>query len=288
MERVPITNDQMFKRVFGRDKELCRRLVELALDEPIEDVEFVEVQHESRNLARPGGAYLDVLARTAAGELMDVEMQTMGRQGLVRRARLYSARLTQEAWSAHLEQGEDSPYDYGRLPRIAVVFVCTFDPFDAGLRRYTGRTVYDGAGNVDDGAVTVFLSSKGSGDVVDPDLAAFLDYVASGYVQPGRSAFVEGVDRAVEANNDDSEFLGGLVNTEEIIWIKSQQARAEGLAEGKSEGLAEGKAEGEAAQQRRISELAVRMAADGRQGELIATLTDTRLLDEELRRYGIE
>lgn len=56
----------------------------------------------------------------------------------------------------------------------------------------------------------------------------------------------------------------------------------------KQEGLGEGEPKGAADNQRKISRLAEHMAADGRQDELVATLTDEKRLDEELRRYGIE
>lgn len=166
----------------------------------------------------------------------------------------------------------DDTYDYSSMPRVAVIFVCTFDPFGAGLRRYTGRTVYGGAPEADDGAVTVFLNAGGLGGDIDPDLAAFLDYVAGRDVTRGRSAFVDDVERAVEAGNEDGEFLGGIVDINEKLWISKQ----------------EGLTEGEATQQRRISQLARRMAADGRQDELVATLTDKGRLEEEFRHYGIE
>lgn len=280
---VDITNDQMFKRVFGRNKELCRRLIELTLGEPIAEMEFVEAQHEAKDYTRPGGAYLDVMARTKAGELIDVEMQATRLPGIPQRARLYSARLTKEAWSGYVERHPDS-YDYSKLPRVAVVFVCAFDPLGAGLRRYTGRTVYDGSPDTKDGALTVLLNARGSGDDIDPDLAAFLDYVAGKHVEPSSSAFVDDVDNAVAAGNADTEFLEGIMNMDEKLWISKQ----EGLEEGRAAGIAEGRAEGEATRQRKIAELAECMASDGRQDDLVATLTDGARLEEELRRYGIE
>lgn len=93
--RVTITNNQTFKRVFGRDKELCRRLVELVLGEPIEEMEVVEVQHESLDLAMPWEAHADVLARTVSGALFDIEMQTEERPDIARRAMRRSGELTE-------------------------------------------------------------------------------------------------------------------------------------------------------------------------------------------------
>lgn len=60
------------------------------------------------------------------------------------------------------------------------------------------------------------------------------------------------------------------------------------LKDGFGEDEAKDKAHGAADAQRKVSRPAQRMAADGRQDDLAATLTNNQLLEEELRRYGIE
>lgn len=207
-------------------------------------------------------------------------MQASKHAGLPRRARLYSSRLTNEAWSDYVKRNPDS-YDYSMLPRVAVIFVCDFDPFKARRRHYTGRMVYEDAEHIDDGALAVLLNARGhDSDSLDPDLAAFLDYVAGRDVTRGRSAFVDKVDHAVMMNNGDSEFREGLMQIGEKLWLSKQ--------EGLEEGEAKGRAEGAAGRQRKIAELARRMAADGRQDDIVATLTNDQRLEEELRRYDIE
>lgn len=90
-------------------------------------------------------------------------------------------------------------------------------------------------------------------------------------VETNSNAFVDEVDAAVSANNSDTEFMEGIVDINERLWLSKQEGRAEGAADS----------------QRKISELARRMAADGRQDDLVATLTDDDRLEEELHRYGI-
>lgn len=275
---VTILEDQMFKRVFGRNKELCRRLIELALDVPIAHVEFLEAQHESKNVGRPGGTYFDVLATTGSGELIDVEMQADSRPGLLQRARLYEGRLTNEAWSRYIAEHDN--YNYRNMPKVAVIFICNFDPLDGGARRYTGRMKYTGASSpADDGATIVLLNAKGSQGSISPDLAAFLDYVASGRFAPGASEFVDGVAREVAAASGEAGFREGLMDLNERLWWSRQDGIKEGRAEGESKGASD--------QKRRIAELARRMTADGRDGDLAAVLTDDARLEEELRRYGL-
>lgn len=271
--RISITNDQVFKRVFGSDPELCRRLVELALDEPIDHIVYVQTQKESRNLERPGGTYFDVVATTASGELVDVEMQADSTKGLPQRARLYSGRLTMEAWSRHVETKHD--YEFQDMPRVAVVFVCGFDPFEKHIMRYTWHMRCDQADLAGDGAMVVYLNAEGSRGDVAPDLAAFLSYVARGEATSGESGFVDEVARSVARLSGDPEFLEGLMNMDEKLWRSEQK------------GLEQGRAEGSSTCQRQIAELAKRMAADGRKDELFDALADGQKLDAELTRYGI-
>lgn len=275
---VTITNDQMFKHVFGRDRELCRRLIELALEERISSVEFTEAQHESKDIGRNGGTYFDVLAVTGQGDLIVVEMQKTRQPGILHRARVYQGRLTAEAWSRYVE--DDGDYDYSKLPRCAVIFVCDFDPFGVGMRRYTGKMRYESAAGVvtdatgkpvDDGAVVVMLNSKGSEGNIPPDLAAFLDYMASREFVPGRSGFVDDVERRVVAANSSELFQEGLMNMDEKLWW----SKREGIEQGEKRGRAE------------VARLVERMIADGRQADLPGVLTDPEALDRELGRYGI-
>lgn len=282
-ETLGITNDQVFKRVFGSDKELCRRLIELALEIPVSSIEYVESQHESREIKRPGGAYFDVMATLESGELIDVEMQAGSRPDMLRRARHYLGRLTTEEWSK--VTANQHTYNYSELPDAAVIFVCDFDPLGDGIRRYTGKMVYRGTtDHTGDGAIAVLLNAKGAGDDIEPDLAAFLAYVANGRFSSGKCSFVDRIAHRVDTVNTEIGMQGGRMKSwDEILWWSKQ----DGIKEGKAEGLAEGHAEGLAEGQRIISKLASRMTADGRANELADVLTDQKRLDEELKHYDL-
>lgn len=267
---ISILDDQMFKHVFGRDPKLCRRLIELALEIPITKVSFVEAEHESRDVNKPGGTYFDVLATTESGELIDVEMQAENRPGILQRARLYSGRLTAEAWSRYTRDHDS--YDFREMPKVAVIFICDFDPLGSGVRRYTGKTQYTGTdGSTDDGAITVLLNARGSGDEIEPDLAAFLDYVAHDRFTPGTSNFVDDVAREVAVAKRAAGFQEGLMNMDEKLWWSKQDGMSEGAEQ----------------RQQQIADLAERMAADGRKDELVDVLTDSNRLEHELLHYGI-
>lgn len=264
----------MFKYVFGRNAELCRRLIELSLDVPIAKVEFLESQHESKDINRPGGTYFDVLATTESGELIDVEMQRDSDPGLLQRAQVYLGRLVREAWTRYVET--EHSYDYTKLPKVAVIFICDYDPFGVGHRRYSARLQYDVAvEKATSPTLVVLLNAKGEGDSISTDLAAFLAYVAGKLPMPGSSEFVDSVAHEVEAANADADFLEGFMNLDEKLWRSKEDGRKEGFEQGAQK------------QRQQISELAARMSADGRGAELTSVLTNNEALERELRRYGI-
>ena len=71
---------------------------------------------------------------------------------------------------------------YEDLPDTYVIFICNFDPAGLSKYRYTLRCTFaeDGSYEYNDGAHTVFLSTKGTNDdEVPQSLVTFLKYVGS-------------------------------------------------------------------------------------------------------------
>ncbi len=71
--------------------------------------------------------------------------------------------------------------DYKELPDTYVIFICDFDPFGFGKYKYTFDMICTETGEMlDDGARTIFLSTKGTnGSEVPEGLRKFLRYVAA-------------------------------------------------------------------------------------------------------------
>ena len=71
---------------------------------------------------------------------------------------------------------------YKDLPDTYVIFICDFDPFGKQKYRYTQKKVCEEAKEVDldDGAHTIFLSTKGNNaDEVPEELVKLLNYVGA-------------------------------------------------------------------------------------------------------------
>lgn len=280
---VPISNDQVFKHVFGNDKELCRRLVELALGRPISSIEYLDVQHESSGVSSAGATYFDVLAMTETGEVIDVEMQASPARSLEFRGRVYLSRMTVDGWTR--VKRTKNTRSYADVPRVALIFICGYDPLGDGCRRYTLRTrCVETDRWIDDGSIVVWLNAFGSGDDIDPELAAFLAYVAGDSTAAGKSDFVRTVADRVVATNEDHSFVEGVMDLEQKLWESHQ----DGVDEGMEKGLERGMEEGAQKNQALVAGLARAMSADGRGSDEIAdALSDVARFEEELGRYGI-
>ncbi len=87
---------------------------------------------------------------------------------------------------------------YSSLGESYIIFICPFDKFKQGRHLYTFRERCDEDNklSLNDGAVKIFLSTKGKIDDVSADVKAFLNYVDSGII---KGEFVQKFDAAVQA-----------------------------------------------------------------------------------------
>ena len=70
------------------DKELCREVIEIILDESIADIEYIVTEDDVRPTLTNHGVRLDAFVKTK-NEIYDIEMQTTKREDLGRRMRYY-------------------------------------------------------------------------------------------------------------------------------------------------------------------------------------------------------
>ena len=85
------------------------------------------------------------------------------------------------------------------MPDTYVIFICTFDLFNKGRHIYTFKNfcAEDKEIELNDGAYTIFLNTKGKLDDVSPELKNFLNFVGQGKIVKGDS-FIEILDKKVK------------------------------------------------------------------------------------------
>ena len=231
---LTISNNFMFAAVM-EDTENCRGLLEMVLEFPIARI---EVSTEKSIVHNPQyhGVRLDVYAKGDDSTCYNVEMQVRNKDNLPKRSRYYHSQIDMDI----IAKGTD----YKELPDTYVIFICDFDPFGFGKYKYTFDMICTETGEMlDDGARTIFLSTKGTnGSEVPEGLRKFLGYVAAdtaASTEDFDDDYVRSLQKSVSKIKSDREMGERYMLLKELL----SEERAEGRNEGRTEGIIIGRAE---------------------------------------------
>ncbi|MCI8576737.1 MAG: Rpn family recombination-promoting nuclease/putative transposase [Lachnospiraceae bacterium] len=230
LQELTIKDNFMFAAVM-MDPENCRRLLELALEIPLERV---EVSYEKSIVYHPEykGIRLDVFARDGKNTHYNVEMQ-VARDALERRSRYYHSQMDMEL----LLKGTS----YEELPDACVIFICDFDPLGGRKYRYTMENICREAPELPyrDGSHTLLLSTCGENeDEVPEPLVNFLRYV-KGVLTNFGDPFVRRLEDSVRQVRASREMEERFMVLQEMMKQERREGWEEGIAIGKIEGKAE-------------------------------------------------
>ena len=152
----------------------------------------------------------------------------------------------------------DKGKDYTTLKKSYVIFICTFDPFGEGRHIYTfcNTCQENTALTLDDDAVKIILSTKGTMDDVSPEMKRILDYIDG---KGASDKFTEELEEAVRSARQNERWR--------LDYMTLEYEYRQRYLEGKEEGRAEGR-------KRTIQKLHER-------GESIQFIADIVELDEE-------
>ena len=238
-EELSISNDFLFGKIM-QDQELCRELIQMILpDLKIDHIEYPELQKSITPDMDAHGVRLDVYVKDDRETVYDIEMQMGYTKELPKRSRYYQGMIDLQL----IDRGQH----YKRLNQSYIIFICPFDLYGKGRHIYTFENICkeDNSLSMGDGAVKIFLNTKGTLDDTSRELRAFLNYVAG---QRSEDTYVEKLEAAVRDARKNRkwrhEYMTLLMRDQENIEKGREEGRAEGLKEGKAEGLKEGKAKG--------------------------------------------
>lgn len=283
MNYFPFTNDYVFNKVLSSNEDIAKHILKLAATNEVSDesIEQMHVRHQEivDPLLDAKSSRFDVYLFTDKSDA-DMEMQTVKSRVSPKRDRYYV--------SAHdvdvLEPGE--PYE--KLPKIIIVFICTFDPFNQGYRKYIikERVFTDeqcknditNACKYDNECVKIFLNSKQTKhNNVSKELKQFLDYVDT---QKTTDVFTERIEEKVKFLNKRDRRI--LMSFQEDLNDAKKAGIEEGFLEGKASGFTEGEVFGLKNEKNAIAKTMIEKNFDN---ELISDITKLSL-DEiiELRK----
>ena len=271
-DAITIKNNFLFQETL-RNKSLCKQLLERVLHIQVKTIRYMETEKTMKAQLSSKNTRLDVYVEDKDGNVADIEMQTTDTKSvinyderdektIIRELPLRTRYYQNIIGTNMLRKG----MHYRELKKAYVIFICTFDPFGAGLPVYhfTYRCKENGNLQMGDLTENIFLNVKAADKTDDEELAAFLRYVNG---QRATTSFTRMLDKeATRIKNNDDWRLKAMTLDMEIKDMKKRIAKRE-REKGKQEGLKEG------AQNSKI-EIAKAMLADGMEIAKVAKLTN--------------
>ena len=260
-EELELRDDFMFSRIMSNPK-FVKPLLETILGVKIRKIVYPQTQKTIDLSLQAKGIRLDVYVEDDQNTVFNLEMQTSDGANLPKRMRYYQGMIDLNI----LDKGQD----YTTLKKSYVIFICTFDPFGEGRHIYTfcNTCQENTALTLDDDAVKIILSTKGTMDDVSPEMKRILDYIDG---KGASDKFTEELEEAVCSARQNERWRLNYMTLE----YEYRQRYLEGKEEGREEGLRKGEETGIAkTRERTIQKLHER-------GESIQFIADIVELDEE-------
>ena len=139
---------------------------------------------------------------------------------------------------------------FGKLKRVFVIFVCSYDPFDRGRMVYTIRNMCEEVPEMeyDDGLRTVFLNTKGDGAGVPEELVALLRFLEDTREVNAVNDVLRELLEMVRVVKEDGKVTVAYMKSFEIeqMWINKgiEQGISQGIAQGIEQGISQGISQG--------------------------------------------
>ena len=209
-DAITIKNNFLFQETL-RNKSLCKQLLERVLHIQVKTIRYMETEKTMKAQLSSKNTRLDVYVEDKDGNVADIEMQTTDTKNvinyderdektIIRELPLRTRYYQNIIGTNMLRKG----MHYRELRKAFVIFICTFDPFGAGLPVYhfTYRCKENDNLQMGDLTENIFLNVKAADKTDDEELAAFLRYVNR---QAATTAFTRQLDQEATRikNNDD-------------------------------------------------------------------------------------
>ncbi len=225
-DELTIQDNFIFQKVMLK-KAICKAVLERLLDISIKDIIYIQEEKSLAVSLETKSVRLDVYVNDDKGTVFNIEMQTSkDMEELVKRTRFYQSILGMY----HLQKGQK----YMALNDSYIIFICTFPVFTGIRHKYTFKNVCMEEHDIllNDGAIKLFLSTKGKMDDISKPLQRFLDYV------DGHAAS-DDLLRDIESAVDEAKHCEAWREEYSMLSMDHYTYWKEGVAEGRTEGKAE-------------------------------------------------
>ena len=276
-ESLTFTDDFIFSRVM-HDENICRQVVEVILGVKIGKIRYLSAQDEHKTDPDSMRIIMDVFLRDE-NRIINVEVQTGHKKELPHRSRYYQSVADVNTTPTGAK--------YRELPDNILIFICTFDPFEENLPRYTFEYTCNESPHrlkLKDGSIRIFLNTKATElTALDQKLQAFYHYLQEGVVESTLTQEISHKITTLKTNSIERRaFMTLALKMADIRY----DAFDEGFEEGREQGFQFGREQGleQGLEQGRIRgayekalETAENLLAEGIDPQLVARCTNLPL-----------
>ena len=222
----------MFGKVM-EDPILCRRVLETLLQTEIGELSTPLREKELKYTKDGKAIRLDVFTREIGNSVIyDAEMQNLNGHA---KEKLYLPKRTR-FYQAMIDANELKTSDrYDKLAECNIIFICTFDPFDKGLYRYTFKEFCEELKDFElsSGMRKIFFNTMSTDINMPEGVKNLFVYIDTGIVTDDLTREIEAM---VEEGRNNKEWELEYMKTE--FWLN--EAKREGREEGAEEGIEKG------------------------------------------------
>ena len=280
MEKLKLTNDFIFKKVFGKkgNESILKDLLEAILKMKIKKIELQAEVELERELIDDKTGVLDIEATIDDNTIIDIEMQMRNQYNMKERSLYY--------WAGLYYTGLKKKEEYKENKRAITINIVNFDMFKEGpyhekieLRREYKNILLTNKLEIHFIQLSKFL--KEGQEEKDKKMWQWLTFICNKNRKEVERVMKE--NKEIEKANEELEYLTGDDAVRRIAFLREKAerdyitnmsgARKAGLELGREEGRKEGEKE-------KTIEIAKEMLAKGIEIELIKEIT--KLSEEEL------
>ena len=221
-ETLGISNDFIFSKLM-RDKEVCKQVLEILLNFKISNIKYIE-DEKAINIGYDAKSIrLDIYVEDD-NKIYNIEMQVLDKKDLSKRSRYYQSMIDLNC----IEKGES----YKNLKDSYVIFICTFDPFEKGLSKYSFENICNEDSNLylKDGTYKIFFNSKDFEKEENKLLKSFLKYING---QKDDNAFINMINNKISKIKENKEwrqeYMTLLMREREIAEENFEQGIKQGM-----------------------------------------------------------
>ena len=245
MEKLKITNDYIFKRIFGKqeNESILKDFLNAILEIPIKEIEIVKDAHLEKAIEENKTGILDIKAKLNTNITVNIEMQIRNQYNMIDRTMYY--------WSTLYSSSLYKKQNYKENNKTITINILEFNIFKEGPyhERCMVRRDYNGEILTEDLEIHFIQIPKCKKEGIKTKLDEWMQFIGN--------ISEEGVKEAMEKNKEikkaqeELEYLSGDEEARRIAELREKAIRDEitnlegARAEGELIGEARGKAEGE-------------------------------------------